>query len=273
MARRSSSTSSWRAGEEKWLQPSGLVLLLPHGLEGQGPEHSSARPERILQLAAKDNIEVANPFDPGELFPPSSAPGATAAPQAALRHAPEDLLAPARGRLAALRPWAPQKFKPVLACAHRERPRQASAHLRRQARLRSREGAAPRGRKTPRYCVSRCSIPYRRAIARPVPNDGRRPVSSGCRRSRRTWARGRISTGSLEQLLARPECGNQDRLRRKARLSLAGRQLPCRPREGPERLVKRRSLEAGPASSCLRMIQNPQPSYERDVPDSEAACA
>ncbi|MGC1579386.1 MAG: 2-oxoglutarate dehydrogenase E1 component [Beijerinckiaceae bacterium] len=56
------------SGEEKWMQPSGLVLLLPHGLEGQGPEHSSARPERILQLAAKNNIELANPSTPANYF-------------------------------------------------------------------------------------------------------------------------------------------------------------------------------------------------------------
>jgi 2-oxoglutarate dehydrogenase E1 component len=56
------------SGEEKWLQPSGLVMLVPHGLEGQGPEHSSARPERYLQLAARDNIQVANPSTPANYF-------------------------------------------------------------------------------------------------------------------------------------------------------------------------------------------------------------
>jgi 2-oxoglutarate dehydrogenase E1 component len=82
------------SAETKWDLYNGLVLLLPHGLEGQGPEHSSARLERFLQLCADDNMRVANPTTPANMFhllrrqvhSPNRKPLIVMTPKSLLRH-------------------------------------------------------------------------------------------------------------------------------------------------------------------------------------------
>lgn len=119
------------SGEQKWKQASNLVLLLPHGFEGQGPEHSSARFERFLALAGHENMQITNPTTPSQLFhllrrqvlQPLQKPLIILTPKGLLRHPQctsqvNDLI---QGRFSLILddPKAPKNIRKLVLCSGR----------------------------------------------------------------------------------------------------------------------------------------------------------
>ena len=203
------------SGEMKWLRMSGLVLLLPHGFEGQGPEHSSARLERYLQLCADDNMQVANCTTPANLFHVLRRqmhrnfrkPLILMTPKSLLRHKR------AISKLAEFGPGS--TFHRVLwddaervagsddqAGARRAR---SSASCCARARSITISGRAREARRNPRADPARSSssIPSRKNRWSTSCRASPMPRSSGARKSRRTRAPGRSSRRASKRVLAR----------------------------------------------------------------------
>ena len=195
------------SSERKWLRMSGLVCLLPHGYEGQGPEHSSARLERYLQLCAEDNMQVANCTTPANYFHilrrqlkrDIRKPLILMTPKSLLRHkrAVSSLDAMAIGtsfhRLLRDGAEKARRAQGRAAARRRDPPRRA---VLRQGLLRPLRGArAARGRRH-LPAARRAALPdaAEGAGQRAVALSAMRPRSCGARRSPRTWAPGPSST-------------------------------------------------------------------------------
>ena len=187
------------SAEQKWGQRSSVVLLLPHGYEGQGPDHSSARIERYLQLCAENNMTVARPSTPASYFHLLRRQAYARPRRPLIVFTPKSMLR-LRGATSEVADFTNGKFEPVI----------DDARIADKAARRSASCCTPARSTTTswRSCEKRDADRYRAGAARavyPLPLERadspcspstRTPRSSGRRRSRRTRAPGRSSASS-----------------------------------------------------------------------------
>ena len=177
------------AGEAKWNLLSGLVLLLPHGYEGQGPEHSSARIERYLHLAASDNMQICQPSTAAQYFHLLRRQALRAWRKPLIVFTPKSMLrhADASSQLA---DFAAPRFLNVIPDYVRHRARAAcSSAPARSATTCASSARSARTRPSPSSSSSRSTPGPRRRCRPRSTSTPKPPKSSGCRRSRPTWAR------------------------------------------------------------------------------------
>ena len=228
------------AGLSKWRESTRLTLLLPHGYEGNGPEHSSARLERFLQLAAQENIRIANCTTSGQYFHllRRQALDATARPLVVMT--PKGLLRLKQAG-STLEDLASGEFRPVLDDANAgSRARRAARALPGEDLLRHRRPRAARRRDRRRGRPDRAALPVPDRAGAGRARAATRTCARSCgrRRSRRTWAPG-----------ARSGTGWRRRSRRACRSSTsAGRGARARARAIRPRTSASRTESSAPRS-------------------------
>ena len=240
------------SAEDKWNQTSGLVLYLPHGYEGQGPEHCSARVERFLTLCAEDNIQVANCTQASQIFHLLRRQVRRAVRKPLVVFTPKSLLR-AKSMRSPVDELLDGRFRetiddPGVTDPARRAPRRARH---RQGRPR-RPRRARRGRRARwRSCGSSSSTRGPTSSStRSWPATRTPPSSCGSRRSPRTWARWNFVKGRLYERF--DDTHEIHRVSRHESGSPATR-LPRGPRPGaghaPRRRDDRRHLVPRPARS------------------------
>ena len=252
------------SGLSKWSQTSRLTLLLPHGYEGNGPEHSSARLERFLQSAAQENIRVANPSTAAQYFHLLRRQALDARPRPLVTMTPKGLLRLAESA-ATLEELSTGAFQPVLddpAADHAQRARSSSARGR-STTTSPATRRAPAGATSP-SSASTSSIRSPRAPS-PSCSPSTRPWrrSSGPRRSRSTWAPiARSATGS------RTRCHTASRCATSAGAGGRARARAIRRRTSPSRS----GSSARRSASQLERLRDLSTAPRRPPP-SARACA
>ena len=246
------------AAEDKWGQRSGLVLLLPHGFEGQGPEHSSARLERFLVLCAEDNMRVVYPTTAAQYFhvlrrqvhDPSRKPLIVMTPKRYLRMPATVLAGRRRSTSGGFQLVLPDPARPIPPTSTRSCS--ARGKFGHELLARRDESTAP-GRDR----AARAALPVARARDRGRARTATRtPRSSGRRRSRATWAPATSSAAASRRCAGgragrrrRPprEPEPRDRQLHRARRGAAGPARSRHPSRLASRLVGRRTTRPNAA--------------------------